>query len=385
MVRRVNTDNKKYYMGYNDTTLVAQWKPNEYNLNFDYNKPHDAAADITGNDITTKKVSYTKTVGELPSPALKGYTFTGWQDENGKTYTEDTVYNVLGDTTLYAQWRKNDYTITFDYNCAPGDAITGNEIKSKGVVYGYAVGELPAPQITGKTFGGWYREDGGKTIFYDRNSIYDVNGDMTLKADWSTVPCSIYYHGNGGTYDYEDTLSYTYSYADHVEILENKFLYDGDGWYEFGGWALAPDGDVKYNPGDYTDIYENIDLYAVWKPMTAQIRYNANGGTGDTYTQTVTWNGSFTTAADNTFTKEGYALIGWDISPAAETPGYKCSVTMPVTDEVFNPYDGYDLYAVWEKNEFRLFFDYNKPEAAEGEMTGNETAYKNARYGYADR
>lgn len=117
--------------------------------------------------------------------------------------------------------------------------------------------------------------------------------------------------------------------------------------------------------------------------MTAQIRYNANGGTGDTYTQTVTWNGSFTTAADNTFTKEGYALIGWDISPAAETPGYKCSVTMPVTDEVFNPYDGYDLYAVWEKNEFRLFFDYNKPEAAEGEMTGNETAYKNARYGYA--
>lgn len=64
--------------------------------------------------------------------------------------------------------------------------------------------------------------------------------------------------GNGGTYDYEDTLSYTYSYADHVEILENKFMYDGDGWYEFGGWALAPDGDVKYNPGDYTDIYENI-------------------------------------------------------------------------------------------------------------------------------
>ena len=380
---RLTTDNSFYYMGYNDTTLVAQWEPNQYNLNFDYNKPQDAAADITGNDITTKKVLYTKTVGELPSPALKGYTFTGWQDENGKTYTEDTVYNVLGDTTLYAQWRKNDYTITFDYNCAPGDAITGNEIKSKGAVYGYAVGELPAPQITGKIFGGWYREDGGKTIFYDRNSIYDVDGDMTLKADWSTVPCSIYYHGNGGTYDYEDTLSYTYSYADHVEILENKFLYDGDGWYEFGGWALAPDGDVKYNPGDYTDIYENIDLYAVWKPMTAQIRYNANGGTGDTYTQTVTWNGSFTTAADNTFTKEGYALIGWDISPAAETPGYKCSVTMPVTDEVFNPYDGYDLYAVWEKNEFRLFFDYNKPEAAEGEMTGNETAYKNARYGYA--
>ena len=101
---RLTTDNSFYYMGYNDTTLVAQWEPNQYNLNFDYNKPQDAAADITGNDITTKKVLYTKTVGELPSPALKGYTFTGWQDENGKIYTEDTIYDTEGDTVLYAQW-----------------------------------------------------------------------------------------------------------------------------------------------------------------------------------------------------------------------------------------------------------------------------------------
>ena len=380
---RVNTDNKKYYMGYNDTTLVAQWKPNEYNLNFDYNKPHDAAADITGNDITTKKVSYTKTVGELPSPALKGYTFTGWQDENGKTYTEDTVYNVLGDTTLYAQWRKNDYTITFDYNCAPGDAITGNEVKSKGAVYGYAVGELPQPHITGKVFGGWYREDNGKRKYYNAASIYDVDGDMTLKASWSAEQLNVFYHGNGGSYDYEDILSYTYSYADHVEIHENLFLYDGDGWFEFGGWALTPDGEVKYNPGDYIDIYKSMDLYAVWKPMTAQVRYNANGGTGNTYTQTVTWNGSFTTASADTFSKAGYTLSGWSSDASSETPDYLCGKNVPVTDEVFNPYDGYDLYAVWEKNEFRLFFDYNKPEAAEGEMTGNETAYKNARYGYA--
>lgn len=376
----LSSDNRKYFMGYNDTTLVAQWKPVEYNLKFDYNKPEEAVANVTGNDAKSKKVSYEQPVGVLPQPNLAGYTFTGWQDENGKTYTEDTVYNVLGDTTLYAQWRKNDYTITFDYNCAPDDAITGNEVKSKGAVYGYAVGELPKPHITGKVFGGWYRDDNGKRKYYNAASIYDVDGDMTLKASWSAEQLNVFYHGNGGSYDYEDTLSYTYSYADHVEIHENQFLYDGDGWYEFVGWALSPDGEVKYNPGDYIDIYESMDLYAVWKPMTAQVRYNANGGTGNTYTQTVTWNGSFTTAADNTFTKEGYALIGWDISPAAETPGYKCSVTMPVTDEVFNPYDGFDLYAVWEKSEFKLTFDYNRPQEAENEITGNEISVKNVRF-----
>lgn len=318
----------------------------------------------------------------IQKPSRKGYVFAGWDVQGSGRLTADNSFYYMGynDTTLVAQWKPNEYNLNFDYNCAPGDAITGNEVKSKGAVYGYAVGELPKPQITGKVFGGWYREDNGKRKYYNAASIYDVDGDMTLKASWSAEQLNVFYHGNGGSYDYEDTLSYTYSYADHVEIHENPFLYDGDGWYEFGGWALSPDGEVKYNPGDYIDIYKSMDLYAVWKPMTAQVRYNANGGTGNTYTQTVTWNGSFTTAADNTFTKEGYALIGWDISPAAETPGYKCSVTMPVTDEVFNPYDGFDLYAVWEKSEFKLTFDYNRPQEAENEITGNEISVKNVRF-----
>lgn len=57
---RLTADNSFYYMGYNDTTLVAQWKPNEYNLDFDYNKPQEAVADVTNNDIITKKVSIYK-------------------------------------------------------------------------------------------------------------------------------------------------------------------------------------------------------------------------------------------------------------------------------------------------------------------------------------
>ena len=89
-------------------------------------------------------------------------------------------------------------------------------------------------RITGKVFGGWYREDNGKRKYYNAASIYDVDGDMTLKASWSAEQLNVFYHGNGGSYDYEDTLSYTYSYADHVEIHENPFLYDGDGWFEFG-------------------------------------------------------------------------------------------------------------------------------------------------------
>lgn len=375
---RMSADNKYYFMGYNDTTLVAQWEPNQYNLDFDYNRPRDAAADITGNDIITKKVSYTKKVGELPEPHLDGYTFTGWKDAEGNTYTEDTVYNVLGDTTLYAQWQINNYKIIFDYNCDPDDTITGNEIKTKPGTYGKAVGELPKPQITGKNFGGWYRESDGKIIFYNEKSLYDVDGDMTLKANWNTRNCNVFYHGNGGSYDYEDTLSYTYSYGSKVEILENQFLYDGDGWYEFGGWALTPDGTVKYSPGDYIDIDNDIDLYAVWKPLTAEVKYHSNGGTGsiDPYKQMIEWNSSFVTAENSIFEKQGYVLTGWSKSSSATKVDYKCGQNVLVTDDVFDVYNGFDLYAVWKAAENKLYFDYNKPEEAAGDITGNEISSK---------
>ena len=375
---RMSADNIFYFMGYNDTTLVAQWEPNQYNLNFDYNKPQDAAADVTNNDIITKKVSYTKKVGELPEPHLDGYTFTGWKDAEGNTYTEDTVYNVLGDTTLYAQWQINNYKIIFDYNCDPDDTITGNEIKTKPGTYGKAVGELPKPQITGKNFGGWYRESDGKIIFYNEKSLYDVDGDMTLKASWSAEQLNVFYHGNGGSYDYEDTLSYTYSYGSKVEILENQFLYDGDGWYEFGGWALTPDGTVKYSPGDYIDIDNDIDLYAVWKPLTAEVKYHSNGGTGsiDPYKQMIEWNSSFVTAENSIFEKQGYVLTGWSKSSSATKVDYKCGQNVLVTDDVFDVYNGFDLYAVWKAAENKLYFDYNKPGEAAGDITGNEILSK---------
>ena len=184
---RMSADNKYYFMGYNDTTLVAQWEPNQYNLNFDYNKPQDAVADVTNNDIITKKVSYTKKVGELPEPHLDGYTFTGWKDAEGNTYTEDTVYNVLGDTTLYAQWSRNIYTLYFDYNKpeeAAGD-ITGNEISSKPVTFNEMVGELPHPQLDKYTFLSWKDADGN---IYTEDTVFVLSQDLTLYAFWDAAP-----------------------------------------------------------------------------------------------------------------------------------------------------------------------------------------------------
>lgn len=391
---RISSDNKKYFMGVNDTTLVAQWTPNAYNLKFNYNKPDGAHADVADNSVTSKKVYYKTAVGELPQPTLKGYKFKGWQDADGNTYDSDTVYNTLGDTTVYAQWEKRDYTITFDYNCSKTDKITGNSVKSKAAVYGEAVGELPEPSIEGKTFNGWwYKTDKGTNKRYYANTIYDVDGDITLKADWNTKMCTVYYYGNGGTtdgtYEYADMLDYDYEYNSYVEIHENPFSYDGDGDYTFAGWSLTEDGEVKYQPGEYVTLTDDLYLYAVWKKDVSSLRFHANGGSkgiySDPYTMNISYGDNITMLPDNAYVRTDYILKGWSLSSKAATVDYKCSEKVSIDDYTLIDYeDGIDLYAVWEVSiiRYKITFDYNSPNT-KLTMTGNSVKTKDVEGGRA--
>ena len=58
--------------------------------------------------------TYDSAYGELPQPVLPGWTFKGWNtkaDGTGTTVTEDTVYKIAGDSTLYAQWQYNPVSV----------------------------------------------------------------------------------------------------------------------------------------------------------------------------------------------------------------------------------------------------------------------------------
>ena len=66
-------------------------------------------------DTGYSKSTTTQVYGEnlkLPgTPARKNYTFIGWftAADGGEQVTEDTVYNVAGDTIYYAHWQSTDY------------------------------------------------------------------------------------------------------------------------------------------------------------------------------------------------------------------------------------------------------------------------------------
>ena len=112
-------------------------------------------------------------------PSRQGYQFTDW-------YLDDTKYDfnaaVTGDMTLTAQWRINQYTITFDTD-------GGSDIAPITQDYGTAITAPAAPTKTGYTFAGWDTEI----------PTTMPAGDMTIKANWAVNQYTISFDTDGGS------------------------------------------------------------------------------------------------------------------------------------------------------------------------------------------
>ena len=112
-------------------------------------------------------------------PSRQGYQFTDW-------YLDDTKYDfnaaVTGNMTLTAQWRINQYTISFDAN-------GGSAIAPITQDYGTAITAPAAPTKTGYTFAGW---NGAIPATMPAEN-------MTITAQWSINQYTISFNTDGGS------------------------------------------------------------------------------------------------------------------------------------------------------------------------------------------
>ncbi len=133
-----------------DTTLYAQWTANTYTVKFNGNG---------GTGSMSDQVFTYDTEGTLSDNKFTraGYTFNGWKDNDGnKTYNDGASVKNLTATngaaiTLYAQWKVNQYTLTFNTN-------GGSAISAITQDYGTAVTAPANPTKEGYTFNGWDKE-----------------------------------------------------------------------------------------------------------------------------------------------------------------------------------------------------------------------------------
>ena len=157
-----------------DVTLYAHWSVNSYTLAFDGNggKPSEAS----------RTVAYGGQYGSLPTATRTGYAFQGWYTaRDGGTKVSPSTTMGAADTTLYARWSVNSYTVSFDSD-------GGSNVPAQKVRYGSKASRPADPTRAGHTFQGWYTSrDGGSK--YDFGTA--VTGDVTLHAHWAKEPAAL--------------------------------------------------------------------------------------------------------------------------------------------------------------------------------------------------
>ena len=153
-----------------DITLYAKWTPNIYTVTFD---------STGGSEVITKTmdVAYGEQLGDMPVPIRTGYFFCGWYDAmvGGKCYSgsdgkSTNQYDKTENCTLYAQWKINQYTITFD-------TAGGSKIDSITQDYGTAITAPANPTREGYTFISW-----------DKKIPATMPAeDITITAQWKDI------------------------------------------------------------------------------------------------------------------------------------------------------------------------------------------------------
>lgn len=173
-------------------------------LNFDvtWNGSYSGSRSASGSLGVERKVSYTvsfnanggtgapgsqtRWYGEVihlssVRPTRTGYVFKGWakSPSGAVEYQPGSAYGLDANTTLYAIWSPETYTISFNAN--GGSGAPGNQTKTYGQTLTLS---STRPTRTNYNFIGWGTSSGSTSAEYQPGGAYTNNGPATLYAVW---------------------------------------------------------------------------------------------------------------------------------------------------------------------------------------------------------
>ena len=267
-------DFKDIYTKNEALTLYPVWNTNKYTITFDTNG---------GSEIAPITQDYGTEITAPDNPTRKGYTFKGWDKEIPETMPAENM-------TVKAQWKINQYTITFDTN-------GGSEIAPITQDYGTEITAPDNPTRKGYTFKGWDKEI-PETMPAE---------NMTVKAQWKINQYTITFDTNGGS----EIAPITQDYGTEITAPDNPTRKG----YTFKGW----DKEIPE-----TMPAENMTVKAQWKINQYTITFDTNGGSEIApITQDY---GTEITAPDNP-TRKGYTFKGWDKEIPETMPAENITIT----------------------------------------------------------
>ncbi|MGM0338433.1 InlB B-repeat-containing protein [Enterococcus sp. AZ007] len=314
-------------------TLRAEWTPIEYSIEFDGNSGTGTmAAQKFDYDLnqSLRKNEFTKA----------GYSFTGWSTKKGDPIVysdEQAVQNLTatdGDKiTLFANWKADDQTITFDVN--GGDEATKPANLVAPTDSTVDLTKVKAPTRTGYTFKGWY-EAAAKSD----DSFAMPAGGKNLRAEWTPISYKIVFDGNSGAGTMADQA---FEYDTEQKLTKNKFTKAG---YSFTGWASKKDGKVEFTDEQAlknltATADDKITVYAIWEAEDQTIKFDVNGGDEASRPENIVAKTGEKVDIDKVKapTRTGYEFAGWYLKDKK------------ISGVIEMPVGGMTLVAKWTKKD----------------------------------
>ena len=300
---------------YSSTTYTVTY---DGNGNTSGSVPTDATAYAYNAEVTVK--------GNTGSLAKTGYTFNGWNTEDdgtGEDYSAGDKFNITGNTTLYAKWAAENYTVTIDANEGTGGS------SSVTATYGSALPSFTAPTRDGYTLTGyWTAASGGDKVINANGSLVDNVDDYTVNGAWIyDGDKTLYAQWQKKTADKFHFVAKTSSSANSVDATTEKQIVTSTSPTS-GQVNLATTldgGSLYYKTKESRDCKSGI-LFATHSGAYDYLRVVLNsalqngdvitcsisGSTGRclAFTTSTTWSNSYITSGDTYTVTDGDDLAG---------------------------------------------------------------------------
>ena len=198
------------------------------------------------------------TANQLLAPLgfnLKDYRLRCWTTEadgNGAQYYVTKKTTFTSDITLYAQWER--YTFYITYNKNANDA-TGTMDDQPYDHYGYYLLANNTYSRVGYDFTGWNTKSDGSGEDFAEGQVIDIfkfKEDTTLYAQWILHNYDLIYNLDGGENNSANPATYTIKSEDITLSDPKRVGYIFDGWTYEG--QDEPTKDVVIPRGSYGDI-----------------------------------------------------------------------------------------------------------------------------------
>jgi uncharacterized repeat protein (TIGR02543 family) len=336
-----------------NSTLYGYFSGNPYTVTFNSNGGTTASP-------PTKGVVYGSAYGTLATTSRTGYIFDGWYtaSSGGSLITTGSIYSVLGNQTLWAQWTPITYTIAYN-----GNSNTGGSTASSSHTYDVAKAlTVNGYTRTGYYFNAWNSLANGTGTSYTNvqsvTNLSSTNGaTVTLYAQWIGNSFNITLNANGGSTASNSLISVVY--ATSIEAWNSDMNPTRTG-YTFNGYYTATSGGTqRISPTGYvaltsTTYTSPATLYAQWTANPYTVTLNANGGSGGTTSVTATYDANMPSAVAPSRT--GYIFNGYYTATSGGTQYYTSSMTSART---WNIAANTTLYAQWSPITYNVAFNAN--------------------------